>query len=43
MKYMEDASDHAIIERVLSGDVEQYARLVERHYCAERCIMCDIE
>ena len=35
MKYMEDASDHAIIERVLSGDVEQYARLVERHY--DRC------
>ena len=43
MKYMEDASDGAIIERVLSGDDEQFARLVERHYCAERCIMCDIE
>jgi len=35
MGYMEDASDHAIIERVLSGDVEQYARLVDRHY--DRC------
>lgn len=35
MKYMEDTSDHAIIERVLSGDVEQYARLVDRHY--DRC------
>ena len=32
---MEDASDHAIIERVRSGDVEQYARLVDRHY--DRC------
>ena len=28
-------SDRAIIEQVLSGDVEAYARLVDRHY--ERC------
>lgn len=35
MGYMDDASDHAIIERILSGDVEQYARLVDRHY--DRC------
>lgn len=32
---MEDASDHAIIQRILSGDVEQYACLVDRHY--DRC------
>ena len=35
MGYMEDASDHAIIERVLSGEVDGYARLVDRHY--DRC------
>src|SRR5215218_4771807 len=29
---MVDLSDRAIIERVLSGDVEAYARLVDRHY-----------
>lgn len=28
-------NDHAIIQRVLSGDVEAYARIVDRHY--ERC------
>lgn len=28
-------SDHAIIQRVLSGDVEAYAQLVDRHH--ERC------
>jgi RNA polymerase sigma-70 factor, ECF subfamily len=32
---MVDASDRMIIERVLSGDVEAYARLVDRHY--DRC------
>jgi RNA polymerase sigma-70 factor (ECF subfamily) len=32
---MVDISDRAIIERVLSGDIEAYARLVDRHY--DRC------
>jgi RNA polymerase sigma-70 factor, ECF subfamily len=32
---MVDASDRIIIQRVLSGDVEAYARLVDRHY--DRC------
>ena len=32
---MVDLSDRAIIEQVLSGDVEAYARLVDRHYA--RC------
>jgi RNA polymerase sigma-70 factor (ECF subfamily) len=29
---MVDLSDRAIIQQVLSGDVEAYARLVDRHY-----------
>ena len=29
---MIDSSDRAIIQQVLSGDVEAYARLVDRHY-----------
>lgn len=33
---MVDLSEHAIIQRVLSGDVEAYARLVDRHYA--RCV-----
>jgi RNA polymerase sigma-70 factor (ECF subfamily) len=32
---MVDISDRAIIQQVLSGDVEAYARLVDRHY--DRC------
>jgi RNA polymerase sigma-70 factor (ECF subfamily) len=32
---MVDMSDRAIIQQVLSGDVEAYARLVDRHY--DRC------
>ena len=32
---MIDSSDRAIIQQVLSGDVEAYARLVDRHYA--RC------
>jgi RNA polymerase sigma-70 factor, ECF subfamily len=32
---MVDVSDRIIIQRVLSGDVEAYARLVDRHY--DRC------
>jgi RNA polymerase sigma-70 factor (ECF subfamily) len=32
---MVDISDRIIIQRVLSGDVEAYARLVDRHY--DRC------
>jgi len=32
---MVDTSDRAIIQQVLSGDVEAYARLVDRHY--DRC------
>jgi RNA polymerase sigma-70 factor, ECF subfamily len=32
---MVDTSDRLIIQRVLSGDVEAYARLVDRHY--DRC------
>src|SRR4051812_35514994 len=32
---MVDLSDRAIIQQVLSGDVEAYARLVDRHY--DRC------
>jgi RNA polymerase sigma-70 factor, ECF subfamily len=32
---MVDASDRIIIQRVLSGDVEAFARLVDRHY--DRC------
>jgi RNA polymerase sigma-70 factor (ECF subfamily) len=32
---MVDLSDRAIIQQVLSGDVEAYSRLVERHY--DRC------
>lgn len=32
---MVDLSDRVIIQRVLSGDVEAYARLVDRHY--DRC------
>lgn len=32
---MVDLSDRAIIQHVLSGDVEAYARLVDRHYA--RC------
>ena len=32
---MVDVSDRMIIQRVLSGDVEAYARLVDRHY--DRC------
>lgn len=33
---MVDLTDRAIIQRVLSGDVEAYARLVDRHY--GRCV-----
>ncbi|NUO38401.1 MAG: RNA polymerase sigma factor [Gemmatimonadaceae bacterium] len=33
---MVDLSDRAIIQQVLSGDVEAYARLVDRHY--SRCV-----
>ena len=33
---MVDLSDRAIIQQVLSGDVEAYARLVDRHY--PRCV-----
>jgi RNA polymerase sigma-70 factor, ECF subfamily len=32
---MIDSSDRALIQQVLSGDVEAYARLVDRHY--DRC------
>ena len=33
---MVDLSDRAVIQQVLSGDVEAYARLVDRHY--DRCV-----
>jgi RNA polymerase sigma-70 factor (ECF subfamily) len=33
---MVDITDRAVIQQVLSGDVEAYSRLVDRHY--DRCV-----